>query len=73
VTSNELIYRKDTFQSKIKGVLLLAGLRVAYQALDPMEEKSIIKQGFNYKMVAVRDSRFTVIYIKNEEDMELLK
>lgn len=72
VTKNELVYRKDKFDSKIKGVLTLNRLRILFEPIDEVETQ-IISAGFQYQMKAMRDGRFTVMYLRNQEDLSLIK
>ena len=72
VTKKELIYRKNTFDSKIKGILTLDRLRVSIEPVS-CQEAQVLASGFQFKLVAIRDGRFTHVYLKSQEDASLLK
>lgn len=72
VYKNMLIFRKDTFDSKIKGILPLERLRISFEPLE-CEDANIPASIFAFKLTAVRDGRFTAMYVRTREDMEMLK
>lgn len=72
VTNNELIYRKETFESKIKGVLTLDRLRITFEPVQE-EDAQVYAAGYRFKLIAIRDGRYTVMYLRNQDDMTQIK
>jgi hypothetical protein len=70
ITKEHLLYTKTGCKDEFRGALSLIWTRVSFHQV---EDESILSRGYKWKMVTIRDRKFTQLYISDTTDMLKIK